>query len=107
MGTQTASLLPLPMLLALDMKLRFHQCPPLFAFSFPQLRIGIDNTFKISFEYTDHTYRLAAVIYYANQHFTTVQIIMQDGRIWFYDGMEITDPNIQPCLQYVGSIYSQ
>ena len=92
--------------LAVDMKLRFRQCPPLFAFCFPQLRIGIDNTFKISFENTDHTYRLAAVIYYANQHFT-VQIITRDGRIWFYDGMEITDPNIQPCLEYVGSIYSQ
>ena len=49
---------------------------------------------------------VAAVIYYANSHFTA-QIITRDGRIWFYDGMKILDPNIQPTLEYVGTIHSQ
>jgi len=49
---------------------------------------------------------LAAVIYYGNSHFTA-QIVTADGRTWFYDGMEITDPNIQPTLEYVGTIHSQ
>ena len=86
-----------------NIKLRFCQCPPIFAFSFSEIRLGIDNTFKISLENSDHIYRLAAVIYYANQHFTA-QIITRDGRIWFYDGMEIVDSNVQPTLQHVGSI---
>ena len=92
--------------LAVNVKLRFLQCPPLIAFSFPQLRINIDNTFQISLENSSHTYRLSAVIYYANLHFTA-QIITRDGRIWFYNGMEITDPGVQPCLEHVGFIHSQ
>jgi hypothetical protein len=97
--------------LAVNIKLRFCQCPPLIAFSFPQpdselVRININNTFKISLENSDHTYTLAAVIYYADQHFTA-QIITRDGRIWFYDGMKFTNPNIRPCLEHVGFIHSQ
>ena len=92
--------------LAVYIKLRFRRCPPLIAFSFPELRIGIEDTFKISFENSERTYMLSAVIYYANQHFTA-QIVTRDGRIWFYDGMKITDPNVQPSLEHVGSIRSQ
>ena len=90
--------------LSVDIKLSFHQCPPLMAFSFPQLRIGIDNTFKISFENSEHTYKLADVIYYANLLFTA-QIIMRNGRIWFYDGMKFMEPDVQPCLEHVGFIH--
>ena len=92
--------------LAVNVKLRFHCCPPLIAFSFPRLRIGIDRTFKISLENSDRTYTLAAVIYYANLHFTA-QIITRDGRIWFYNGMEIVDPSVPPTLEHVGFICSQ
>ena len=92
--------------LAVDIKLRFRRCPPLIAFSFPELRIGIEDAFKISFENSECTYTLSAVIYYADQHFTA-QIITRDGRIWFYDGMKITDPNVQPSLEHVGSIRSR
>ena len=90
--------------LAVDIKLRFHQCPPLIAFSFSRLRIGIDNTFKMSLENSEHTYKLAAVIYYGSLHFTA-QIITHDGRIWFYDGMKLMDPDVQPCLEHVGFIH--
>ena len=92
--------------LAVNIKLRFCHCPPIIAFSFPHLRIGIDNTFKISFDNSDYTYTLAAVIYYANLHFTA-QIVTRDGRIWFYNGMEIVDQNEQPFLEHVGFIHSQ
>jgi hypothetical protein len=91
---------------AVSLKLRFRHNPPLLVFSIPQLRIHIDITFKISIENSDHIYTLAAVIYYANLHFTA-QIITRDRRIWFYNGMEILDPNIQPTLEYVGIIHSQ
>ena len=80
--------------------------PPLLVFSISQLSIHIDTAFKIVVENSDHLYMLAAVIYYANSHFTA-QIITHDGRVWFYDGMQIIDPNIQPTLEYVGTIHSQ
>ena len=91
---------------AVSLKIRFCYIHPLLVFSIPWLRIHIDTTFKISTEHSDHMYTLAAVIYYANSHFTA-QIITCDGRFWFYNGMEILDPNIQPTLKYVGSIHSQ
>ena len=80
--------------------------PLSLSFSFPQLRIGIDITFKILFENSDHNYMLAAVIYYANHHFTA-QVIMRDGRIWFYNGMELADLKVQPCFEHVGFIHRQ
>ena len=49
-------------------------------------------------------YRLAAVIYYTNLHFTT-QITTCDGRIWFYNRMKFTDLDVQPCLEHVGFIH--
>ena len=88
------------------LKLRFCCSPPLLVFSIFQLSIHIDTAFKIVVENSDHLYTLAAVIYYANSHFTA-QIITRDGRVWFYDGMQIIDPNIQPTLEYVGTIHSQ
>ena len=87
---------------AVGLKLKFRRSPPLLVFSISRLRIHIDATFKILIENSDHVYTLAAVIYYANSHFTA-QIITRDGRVWFYDGMEISDPNIQPTLKYVGT----
>jgi hypothetical protein len=46
------------------------------------------------------------VIYDGNLHFTA-QIITRDGRMWFYNGMEIIDSNVQPTLKHVGFIHSQ
>jgi hypothetical protein len=89
-----------------SLKNKFCQSPPLLVFSIPGVRIDIDTAFNISIENTEHMYTLAAVIYFANSHFTA-QIITRDGRIWFYDGMEMLNPNIQPTLEYVGVIHSQ
>jgi hypothetical protein len=36
-------------------------------------------------------YTLIAIVYYGGQHFTS-QVITRDGRLWFYDGMQIADP---------------
>ena len=91
---------------AVGLKLRFCLSPPLLVFSISRLSTHIDTTFKISIENLDHVYTLAAVIYYANSHFTT-QIITRDGGIWFYDGMKFLDPNVEPTLEYIGNIHSQ
>ena len=48
-------------------------------------------------------YYLAAVIYYSHNHFTT-QITTQDRRMWFYDGMLITNWTVDPTFDCVGSI---
>ena len=51
-----------------------------------------------------HIFTDAAVIYYANLHFTA-QIITRDGRIWFYDRMKFMDLDVQPCLEHIGFIH--
>jgi hypothetical protein len=89
---------------AAGIKFKFCHDPPLLVFSIPQLRIQINTTFKLSIENCDYIYTLQAVIYYSNLHFTA-QIITRDGRIWYYDGMEIINRNVQPTLKHVGSIY--
>ena len=43
------------------------------------------------------------MVQYSQNHFTT-QIITQDGCVWFYDGMSITDLTMEPTLVCVGSI---
>ena len=88
------------------LKLRFCHSPSLLLFSISRSSIHINTTFNILIGESEYVYTLAAVIYYANSHFTA-QIITTDGRTWFYDGMEIVDPNIQPTLEYVGTLHSQ
>lgn len=65
---------------AVGLKLRFHHSPLLLVFSIPQMRILYDTTFKISITNSDHKFTLAAVIYYANFHFTA-QIITRESRV--------------------------
>jgi len=90
---------------AVSLKIRFCLSPPLLVFSIPGVRIHIDTAFNLSIENTEHMYTLAAVIYFSNSH--SAQIITRDGRIWFYDGMEILNRNLQPTLEYVGVIHNQ
>jgi hypothetical protein len=62
----------------------------------------MDYTLSVQSENRVERYALAAVIYYAHEHFTS-QIITRDGRVWFYDGMAIARQN-NMALEYVGSI---
>ena len=92
---------------AASIKLRFQHGPPLLVFSMPDSRTHIDTSFNIvSVENQVSMYTLVAVVYYADQHFTA-QIITRDGRIWYYDGLALTNPDIQPTLEDVGSIHCQ
>ena len=92
---------------AVSIKLRFQHLPPLLVFSMPASQTHINTSFNIvSVENQVSMYMLIAVIYYADQHFTS-KIITHDGRIWYYDGLAITNPDIPPTLKEVGSIYCQ
>ena len=87
-----------------SIRLNFCRTPPLLAFEFSaQPLIGIDHVLNVRLENRVQRYSLAAVIYYSHNHFTT-QIITQDGRVWFYDGMSIINPTVEPTLRCVGSI---
>ena len=88
-----------------SIRLKFCGTPPLLAFEFSaQPTIRIVHTLNVQLEnHIQKFYSLAAVIYYSQNHFTT-QIITRDGRVWFYDGMAITDPTVEPTLVCVGSI---
>ena len=89
---------------SVSIRLKFCRMPPLLAFEFSaQPTIDIVHTLNVQLENHVQRYSLAAVIYYSHSHFTT-QIITQDGRVWFYDGMLITDPRAEPTLECVGSI---
>jgi hypothetical protein len=79
--------------------------PPLLMFSMSNSRTHLNTTFDIvSVNNQISTYTLLAVIYYADQHFTA-QIVTRDGRIWYYDGLTLINPDIQPTLEEVGSIH--
>jgi hypothetical protein len=88
-----------------SIRLKFCTTPPLLVFEFSaQPTIDIVHSFSVQLENCiQKNYSLAAVIYYSHNHFTT-QIITRDGRVWFYDGMLITDPTVEPTLVCVGSI---
>ena len=88
---------------AVSIKLRFLDCPPLLAFCFHGFTLHVDSTITLSVGSHDCMYSLLAVVYYADQHFTA-QIITRDGRIWYYDGLALTNQHIQPTLKYVGSM---
>ena len=62
----------------------------------------MDYNLSIQIENRVQRYVLAAVVYYAHEHFTS-QIITRDGRVWFYDGMAVAHQNA-PALEHVGSI---
>ena len=88
-----------------SINLRFQHGPPLLVFSMAGSRTHINTSFDIvSVDNLVSTYTLLAVVYYADQHFTT-QIITHDGRIWYYDGLALKNPNVQPTLEEVGSIH--
>ena len=84
-------------------RLRFCSCPPILAFQVdPTTYMDHNLSVQIGNRVQVQRYALAAVIYYAHEHFTA-QIITRDGRVWFYDGMAIARQN-NPALENVGSI---
>ena len=88
----------------ISIRLKFCRAPPLLAFEFSaQPTIGINHSLNVQLENCVQKYSLAAVIYFIHNHFTT-QIITRDGRVWFYDGMSITNPTVEPTLDFAGSI---
>ena len=87
---------------SVGIRLKFCSCPPLLAFELSDPATFIDRTLSVRIENQVQRYVLAAVIYYAHEHFTS-QVITRDGRVWFYDGMAVADQNT-PTLEHVGSI---
>jgi hypothetical protein len=87
-----------------SVRLKFCRAPPLLVFEFSaQPNINIVPSLSVQIENSVQKYSLAAVIYYSHNHFTT-QIVTRDGRVWFYDGMQIADVSIEPTLNCTGSI---
>jgi hypothetical protein len=74
--------------------------PSLFVFEFTNQELRINSLIDIQLQNVQHRLRLAGVVYYGQHHFTA-QIILSDGQVWFYDGIE-TGRN----LIYNGSINS-
>ena len=74
--------------------------PSLFVFEFSNQALHIDLSINVQLKNDQNRLRLAGVVYYGQHHFTA-QIILSDGQIWFYDGID-TGRN----LIYNGSINS-
>jgi hypothetical protein len=60
--------------------------PPLLALDFAGHQIEIDNPISIKIENLEYRYSLVGIVYYGGDHFTA-RIILQDGQIWFHDGI--------------------
>ena len=76
----------------------FTKIPSLLVFEFSNKVLYINFLIDLRVQNEHHRMRLAGVIYYGQQHFTA-QVILSDGQIWFYDGID-TGRN----MIYYGSI---
>ena len=74
--------------------------PSLFVFEFSNQALHIDLLINVQLKNDQNRLRLAGVVYYGQHHFKA-QIILSDGQVWFYDGID-TGRN----LIYNGSINS-
>ena len=81
-------------------RLRFCSSPPLLAFQLSDPSTLMDYNLSVHVENRVQRYALAAVVYYAHEHFTS-HIITRDRRVWYYDGMAVAHQNV-PSLEHVG-----
>ncbi|KIM35719.1 hypothetical protein M413DRAFT_56254, partial [Hebeloma cylindrosporum] len=65
---------------------KFVKAQPLFAVDFAGNEIEIDNQLCIEVDDVEFSYSLLGIVYYGNDHFTA-RIILNDGSIWFHDGI--------------------
>ncbi len=87
-----------------SIKLKFCSAPLILAFEFSaHPNVEINHSLGVQVENSVKKYYLAAVVYYSHEHFTS-QIITRDGQVWYYDGMLIADPAVEPTLHCTGSI---
>ena len=87
---------------SVGIRLKFCSCPPLLAFQLLEPTTFFDHrlSMQIASESRVQIYALAAVVYYAHEHFTS-QIITCNGQVWFYDGMVVACLSV-PALEHVG-----
>jgi hypothetical protein len=87
--------------------LHFNFCwaPPILAFELSaQPNITINHLLRVQLDDKVYSYSLATVIYYSQAHFTSL-IITHDGWAWYYNGLSIADPAVDPTLICSGSIH--
>ena len=77
---------------------KFVSAPPLVALEFAGHPIEIDNQISIKIENLEYSYNLVGIVYYGSEHFTA-RIILEDGQIWFHDGVTTMQTS-----QYDGSL---
>ena len=53
---------------------------------------GMHLLIDIQMQNVQHRLRLAGIVYYGQHHFTA-KLILSDGQVWFYDGIE-TERNL-------------
>jgi len=73
--------------------------PPLIALEWNGLDIYINSSVSIDVDGTRKEYCLKGVIYFGDGHFTSV-VALEDGQLWFYDGMEH-----RGAMQYIGNLH--
>ncbi|KAF8814157.1 hypothetical protein BYT27DRAFT_7082845, partial [Phlegmacium glaucopus] len=69
-------------------KYSFTDLPSLIVFELSNQVLHLNFLINVKTHNQHHRMRLAGVVYYGQHHFTA-QIILSDGQIWLYDGIEI------------------
>ena len=64
----------------------YVSAPPLLAIEVSGHEIQLDNQISIKVENVQYTYTLVGIVYYGDDHFTA-RIILEDGQVWFHDGI--------------------
>ena len=74
--------------LRVSIETSFSVAPPLLALKFSSCNIEIDHSIKINVHGVLYIYSLAGVVYFKSgeSHFVS-NIITEDNRIWYYDGL--------------------
>jgi hypothetical protein len=64
----------------------FAVAPPLLAIDISGHDLQLDNETYVKVGNVQYTYTLIGIVYYGDDHFTA-RIILEDGQIWFHDGI--------------------
>ncbi|KAF8958461.1 hypothetical protein BDZ97DRAFT_1668456 [Flammula alnicola] len=65
---------------------QFNILPDVLVFDFGGIKLVINFSIDVSFNNSQYKYKLAGIIYFGSNHFTS-RIITQNGQIWFHDGI--------------------
>ena len=81
----------------LEDKICFDETPHIFLLEYPHASVKTSHKIKLeSFDQTKFELKLRGVVYHGENHFTS-RIVESNGKIWYYDGMNMENGCVEDC----------